>query len=210
MRDRDAMTGLRARSSGLVLVLACTALPLITVHGSDVSRQQAESLLQKVTDIQAHAESRSTPAPRRTTLSESEVNSWFAYHAPDLLPDGIAQPRVTILGSRRVRGTAVVDLDAVSRQRASGGLFDVWNFVGGRLPVTVTGLLHADGGRGRFELQQADISGVPVPMRMVDELVQYYSRTPDRPTGLRLTETFELPAGIKQVDLRPGAAVVVQ
>ena len=204
------MTGLRVRSFGVVVLTACVALPLGTVLGSSVSRQQAESLAQKITRIQQHAESRTSSSPYRTTVTEAELNSWFAYHAPEHLPEGIAQPRLSILGSRRVTGTAVVDLDAISRQRSTGGLFDVWNFVGGRLPVTVTGLLHAEGGRARFDVQQADISGVPLPMRMLDELVQYYTRTPERPSGVRVTDTFELPAGIKQVELRPGTAVVVQ
>ena len=210
MRDRDAMTGFRARAIGVAAVLACTAVPDGIAQGSRVSRQQADAFTQKVERIQHHAETTRPAAALRTNLSEAEVNSWFAYHAPPLLPEGIAQPRVSIHGNRRLTGTAIVDLDAVARQRQSGRVLDVWNFIGGRLPVTVTGLLHAAEGRARFEMQEADISGVPVPMRVLDELVQYYSRSEERPAGVRLTDTFELPAGIKQVELRPGSAIVVQ
>ena len=62
----------------------------------------------------------------------------------------------------------------------------------------------------RFEMQEAEVAGIPVPRRVVQELVDYYSRTPDHPKGVRLDDDFELPAGIRQIDLSPGAAVVVQ
>jgi hypothetical protein len=199
------------RALGVAAVLVCAAWSAGTAaQGARLSRQQADAFSQKIERIQQHADSGPTAAALRTTLSEAEVNSWFAFHAPPLLPEGIAQPRLSILGGRRMSGTAIVDLDAVAKQRQSGSLFDVWNLVGGRLPVRVTGLLHASGGRARFEMQEADISGVPLPQRMLDELVQYYSRSEERPSGFRLTDTFELPAGIKHVDLRPGSAIVVQ
>lgn len=209
MKGGDAMTGFRLRAVSVAVVLVSTVWAVGHAQGPRVSRQQADAFAQKIENIQKHADS-GTAAARQTTLSEAEVNSWFAYHAPPLLPEGIAQPRVSILGSRRMTGTAIVDLDAVAKGRQSGGLFDVWNLVGGRLPVTVTGLLHASAGRVRFEMQEADISGVPLPRRMLEELVQYYSRSEDRPSGVRLTDTFELPAGIRQVELRPGSAIVVQ
>jgi hypothetical protein len=204
------MTGFRVRAVSVVVVLVWTAWAVGHAQGPRVSRQQADAFAQKIESIQLHADSGTKASSHRTTLTETEVNSWFAYHAPPLLPEGIAQPRVSILGSRRMTGTAIVDLDAVAKGRQSGSLFDVWNFVGGRLPVTVTGLLHTSAGKARFEMQEADISGVPVPMRVLDELVRYYSRTPDHPSGVALTDTFELPARITHLELRPGSAIVVQ
>lgn len=201
----------RVRTPGLALMLLGFAVAAIA--GAGESRALADSLARKVAQIQAHADAAPRGASRTpvtTTLTELEVNSWFAFDAAPLLPEGLAQPRVTIVGNRQLVGTAVVDLDAMAKSRASGGTFDIWNLIGGRVPVTVRGLLHADNGRGRFEVQEADISGVAVPLRVLDELVRYYSRTPDNPAGFRLTDTFELPAGISRVELRRGAAVVVQ
>jgi hypothetical protein len=210
MTGGDAVTGFRVRAVSIAVGLVWTAWAVGQAQVPRVSPQQADAFMQKVERIQQHADSGTKASPHRTTLTEVEVHSWFTYHAPPLLPDGIARPRVSILGNRRMTGTAIVDLDAVAKERQSGSLFDVWNFVGGRLPVTVTGLLHTSAGRARFEMQEADISGVPVPMRVLDELVRYYSRTPDDPSGVRLTDTFELPAGITHLELRPGSAIVVQ
>jgi hypothetical protein len=44
----------------------------------------------------------------------------------------------------------------------------------------------------------------------VQELVEYYSRTPDHPDGHSLDDEFDLPAGIQTIEISPGAAVVVQ
>jgi hypothetical protein len=78
------------------------------------------------------------------------------------------------------------------------------------VPVTFTGILHTKDGQGRFELESADVSGVPVPRTLLQELLSYYSRTTDTPQGVRLDDTFQLPANIKAIEVGQGQAVVVQ
>ena len=82
--------------------------------------------------------------------------------------------------------------------------------MGGRVPVTVAGVLHTRDGMGRFEVQSAEIAGLPVPPSFLQELLSYYSRTPERPQGVRLDDTFSLPANIRQIEVGQGQAVVVQ
>jgi hypothetical protein len=180
-----------------------------TLQAADTSRPLAETFAKKVAMINQHAE-REPSAPRRTTLTESELNSWFEFRAQPLLPAGLTQPKVTIVGNGRLMGSATVDLEALGRQRGSGGSLDVWSYLGGRLPLSVTGLLHTKDGQGRFELQAADISGVPVPKTLLQELLSYYTRTAEKPQGLRLDDPFTLPANIKQIEVGQAQAVVVQ
>jgi len=180
-----------------------------TLQAADTSRPLAETFAKKVAIINQHAE-REASAPRRTTLTESELNSWFEFRAQPLLPAGLTQPKVTIVGNGRLMGSATVDLEALGRQRGSGGSLDVWSYLGGRLPLSVTGLLHTKDGQGRFELQAADISGVPVPKTLLQELLSYYTRTAEKPQGLRLDDPFTLPANIKQIEVGQAQAVVVQ
>lgn len=195
------------RALGLGLLAVTILLPVL--HGAGVSKQQAESLARKITRIEKHASAKPR-VPLRTPMTESEVNSWFTYNAPPLLPTGVAQPKLTMVGNRRVIGVATVDLDAVAKTRRSGRTFDVWNLIGGRVPVSVSGLIHAERGRARFEMESAEISGVPVPRRIVEEMVSYYTRTENHPNGLDLNSYFALPAGIQQIEITPGNAIVVQ
>lgn len=195
----------RLRRFGPIVFVILALVPLTAA----VSRQNAEAFDKKVVRIRALATS-PTASARRTPVSQDEVNSWFTYRSQALLPGGVTQPQITILGAGRVTATAVVDLDAVAKRKATGSLLDPWSLLGGRVPLNITGILHTKGGVGRFELQRADISGVPVPVSIVQELVSYYSKTEANPDGVRLNDTFNLPAKIQQIDVGQGSAVVVQ
>lgn len=182
---------------------------LVTVEAATVSRQNAETFSQKVTVIRRNAEA-GTPVARKTPVSQDELNSWFTYSASPHLPSGVSQPQVTIMGGGRVAAQATVDLDALAKRRSSGGTFDPWSLVGGRVPVNVTGILHTRDGKARFELQAADVSRLPVPASLLQELVSVYSRTAESPQGVRIDDTFSLPAQIREIQVGEGQAVIVQ
>jgi hypothetical protein len=198
-------------SFGSRLLLACLVALLVaaSVHARAVSREQAEAFARKVTMIQRQGAEPPT-TPRRTSVSQDELNSWFTYRAQPLLPSGVTQPEVAILGAGRVQANAIVDLEEVAKRRASGSRLDPWNLLGGRVPLTVTGVLHTRNGVGSLELQQAHLGGVPVPVTLVHELVGYYSRSERRPNGIRLTDPFALPSNIREIQVGQGQAVIVQ
>ena len=193
-------------------MLCATLVPL---QAATVSRQSADTFAKKLVQIQqqgsqVQSTDRRSTAQRRTQVTEDELNSWFTYRAQPVLPLGVSQPQITIVGEGKVTGQATVDLEAIGKRRATGGTFDPWSYLGGRVPVTVNGILHTQDGRGRFEVQSAEVSGVPVPKSVLQELVGYYSRTPDNPSGISLDEAFELPANIDKIEVGQGQAVVVQ
>lgn len=172
------------------------------------SKSDAESLRRKIAIISEHGLTQNRQS-RRTTVEEPEVNAYLRFEIAERIPSGIMEPYVTILGEGRLSGRAVVDLDVVRRERQRGWL-DPLSYLSGRMPVTATGVLHTKDGVGRFELESADVSGVPVPKIFLQELVTHYTRTDDRPRGLNLDEPFELPAHIRDIELGRGQAVVVQ
>lgn len=173
------------------------------------SRQDALVLKQKVATINAHAEGQSKQ-PRHTTVTETEVNAYLVYEAGDQIPVGVVEPSVTILGTGRLSGRAVVDLDVVRKAKASPSLLDPMNFLTGRLPVTATGVLRTSNGVGRFELESTSVAGIPVPKILLQEIVSYYSRTPGKPEGIGLDDQFALPARIREIQVERGQAIIVQ
>jgi hypothetical protein len=181
-----------------------------TLHAATLSKQQADLFSRKVQQIVGDGERIQRPGTKRTPVTEGELNSWFAYNAKPLLPAGVAEPRVTLVGNGKVGGQAIVDLDAIAKRRQSGGTFDVWNLVGGKVPVSVLGTLKTKDGVGTFQLESADVSGLPLPKTFLQELVSYYSRTPAHPQGVKLDDPFDLPASIRQIDVSAGQAVIVQ
>jgi hypothetical protein len=197
------------------LSLACAALPVATtltaVLGADIraSKADAELLRQKVATITAEAEKPSKQG-RQTKVTENEVNAYLAYDAHEQLPTGVVEPSVSILGTGRLAGRAVVDLDAVRKEHKPTSLLDPMNYLRGRLPVAATGVLTTSNGVGQFQLESANVSGLPIPKILLQEIVSYYSRTPEKPSGIGLDDPFELPAKIREIRVERGQALIVQ
>jgi hypothetical protein len=154
-----------------VVAIALGGAVLVSLEAATVSPQSAEVFAEKVSVIRRHGDLGQRAGARRTPVTQDELNSWFAYRAKPLLPNGVMQPEVTIVGQGRLSGQAIVDLDAVAKRRATGGAFDPWALLGGRVPVKVTGILHTRDGLARLEIQTAEVSGVPVPPTLLQEVV---------------------------------------
>ena len=197
---------LLTRSGVLVGVL----LLLTPLQAVSVSRQEAAAFSRKLDQIRGRADAPPSAGAIRTPVSESELNSWFAFGAAPLFPTGVSAAQITLVGGGRISGQAMVDLDLIGRRRSSGGTFDMWSLLGGKVPVTVAGILRTSNGVGTFAVERADVSGVPVPLTVLQQLVSYYSRSPRNPDGVELDRAFPLPAAIRQIDVDAGQAVVVQ
>jgi hypothetical protein len=190
-------------------VCLVAALGVSTQADVRTSRRDATLLKQKVATITAHAE-KATRQPRKTLVTESEVNSYLVYEAREQLPTGVVEPAITILGGGRLSGRAVVDLDAVRREKNPTSLLDPMNYLMGKVPVSAVGVLKATNGVGRFELESAAISRLPIPKFLLQEIVGYYSRTATNPAGINLDDPFALPARIREIQVERGQAIIVQ
>ena len=191
------------------LVAAIAAASAVSSADVRPQRRDADALKQKVAAIAAFGERPSRQA-RRTTVTETEVNAYLVYDAHSDLPVGVVEPWVTILGTGRVSGRAVVDLDAVRKDKKPTSMLDPMNYLTGRLPITATGVLTTSNGVGRFALESAAVSGIPIPKMVLQEIVSYYSRTPQKPAGIGLDDPFELPSRIREILVERGQAIVVQ
>ena len=177
------------------------------------SKADADSLQRKIDQIVTVGTTRGASAARRATLTpvtEREVNAYLRFHMRDQVPQGIADPVISIVGDGRLSGRATVDLDAVSKSSRSTSWFDPLRLLSGQLPVVALGTLTTRGGSGQFAFESATIAGVPVPKTVLQQVVSYYSRTPEDPDGIGLDDAFELPAQIQEIRVQPGQAVVVQ
>jgi len=113
------------------------------------------------------------------------------------------------LPDNRLTSRSTVDLEAL-RGPVEPDVFDPLTLLRGRVPVAITGSVASDAGEARFTVEEASVGGVPLPPALLQQLVTRYSRTPDRPEGVRLDEAFPLPAGIDRIVVGAGRAVVVQ
>jgi hypothetical protein len=202
----------RASPAILLLVLAAGTLAAAQRDPLPFAPADAERFVKKLAVMAERAEQpagRTPGAPLRTDVTEQEVNAFLQYRGAAVLPAGLTSPAVVALGDGRMAGRAEIDLDAV-RQWRQRGLLDPMRYMRGRLPVRAIGVLLAQDGTGRFELESASVSGLPVPKTLLAELVAYYSRTPAHPNGFELDAPFQLPAGIRAIEVGAGQAVIVQ
>ena len=202
---------MRARAAVLLASLILAAVSLVAQSdGTAVTAADADRFAEKVDRLLHGASAQGPRQPSvSTTLTEQEANAFLRLRGQSVLPAGVVDPRVRALGAGRLQGWATVDLDVV-RQSKERGWLDPMQLLRGRVPVTAIGVLHAEGGAGRFDLESASISGVSVPKSVLQELVAYYTRGSTHPDGVSLDAPFDLPAGIREITVQPGRAVIVQ
>ena len=192
------------------LVCAIGLVSVVALH-ADVraNRRDAALLKQKVATINQRADTPSRVA-RRITVSDAEVNAYLVYEAREQIPVGVVEPMILAVGPGRLSGRAIVDLDAVRKQKAPTSLLDPMNYLMGRLAVTAVGRLRTANGVGRFELESSSVGSIPIPKILLQEIVSYYSRSPEKPGGIGLDDPFQLPAKIREIQVDRGQAIIVQ
>jgi hypothetical protein len=187
------------------------------------TKQDADRFQAKLVRINAFATTPTAPAKgaskgtaatapvtaQTTQLTDGELNSYLRFHLKDQVPVGIVEPTLSAVGDGRVAGGATIDLDAVRKSRKRGWT-DPLNYLAGQMPLTATGVLTTQNGIGRFQLESASISGVSIPKSLVQELLTYYSKSAENPSGIGIDDPFELPAKIKEIRVGKGEALVVQ
>jgi hypothetical protein len=200
---------MQRQSAALALVAVLAAVPLGAQQS--LTKQDADRFEAKLNKIvlQGKTASLKSTQPRSTPITDSELNSYFRFDAKEQVPVGVLEPTINALGDGRVTGRAVVDLDVVRKQKQRGWL-DPVGYLSGRLPVTAAGRLTTKDGRGQFQLESAEISGVTVPKAVLQELLSFYSKTPENPAGINMDAPFELPAGIREIRVGAGTSTVIQ
>ena len=195
----------------LLASLALLTATLQAVPDPTVARRDAESFKAKVAEITRRSSAATAESPRgNTTVTESEVNGYLALELTDDLPSGVVSPAVVLLGQGRASGQAVVDLDKVRQGIGATGVLNPLRYLRGRLPVVATGTLASQDGVARLQFESATVSGVRVPKIVLQQIVSYYSRSERFPSGISLDDPFTLPAGIREIQVERGRAIVVQ
>ena len=137
-----------------------------------------------------------------TVIEEGEVNAYLVHYLREEIPPGISTPTLNILADNRLSATATLDLDAMNASRPPSEGFDPLRVLRGSLLAKVSGRLVTENGSGRFELESAELGGIPLPRALVSQLVRHYDVDIDAP--------FDLPSSIREIRGEPGQVTVLQ
>jgi hypothetical protein len=191
--------------SGVFLLTLCASSSFaIALSQEDGNRLQA-----KIDAIMKNA-AVDPPKARKFSIAEREVNSYLVFNLKEKIPQGLAEPEITMVGDGALAARVLVDMDEVKRRRQSRSVIDPLNYLSGQVPLNARGLLRTREGRGQFYLRSADIGGVPLPKPVLQELIGYFSRTPQSPNGFDIDAPFDLPSKIREISVGAGESVVIQ
>lgn len=175
----------------------------------ELTPQKSAAFQEKVLAIMQNGEA-DKPKPRTTPFEDVELNSYLRFGVTELLPVGLTEPSAKLLGQGRSTLRAVVDLDMVRKAQGKKSWYDPTAYLTGRIAVLTTGVLLANDGVGRFNVERIEVSGVPMPKRLLQEILSYYTKSAEYPNGVNLDDQFTLPAHIRRVDVEVGRAIITQ
>ena len=186
------------------MILAASSSFAVALSPQDGDRLQAK--------IDAIVKNAAATPPRRGEflIQEREANSYLAFNLKTQMPKGLTKPEITMIGDGALAARVLVDMDEVKQRRQSRSFIDPLNYLSGEVPLNAQGILRTREGRGQLHLRSADIGGVPLPKPLLQELVSFFSRTPQNPKGFDIDAPFDLPSNIREITVRGGESVVIQ
>jgi hypothetical protein len=187
---------------GVAAVILFSRTPAISIQAqNNASDKAAKSLQQKIDAIMAAEEKGNGRSPETLTVSEEELSSYVLLNMRDEIPARIDSMRVQL-----TEGAVAADTRLTFGPDSTGKpLVDV--LIAGTHDLFVKGKLTASSGRGRFELQEVKVDGIPVPMILIETLIARYVN-PEYP-DVDLNKDFQMPWGIDALTITPGKATIV-
>jgi len=179
-----------------LVVLYCSIA--LTLSAADPLYESAERKLDLIESGQAKPGS-------TMVFTLAEVNAWARVSVPEIVPQGIRDPRVE-LDAGSANGYALIDF---LKMRQGDGASTNWlisRLIEGERPVKVSVRLSSGGGRCTVDLTRVEVSNVAVNATVLDFLIKtfFLPLYPDAKIG----EPFELGYNLDRVELSSGQVKV--
>ena len=183
----------------VIVIRSFTAEP---VSAQDVTSERSAKILQgKIDQIRAAESISSRQGTESVEVSEAELESYVLYSMRDLIP-----AKVESMDVQLTPGVVAADTKLTFPSNSTGNpLVDA--FVAGTHTFFMKGKLAASDSRGRFELQEVKVDGIPVPLILIETLVEKHVK-PKYP-DVDLKEPFPMPWGMEGLTIGTGKATIV-
>jgi hypothetical protein len=169
---------------------------------TELSPKAAKILQEKIDAVKAAEDNpKHKPGSERVEVSEIELESYLLYSLKEDIPAQIDSADVQL-----DRDTIGLETQITFTSNATGNSV-VDALVGGTHNLFLKGKLVAQERRGKFDLQDVRVDGIPVPNVLIQALIKKYVK-PKYP-AVDLNEPFDMPWGIEELKLEAGKATVV-
>ena len=168
----------------------------------ELSKRNADVLQTKIDDIKKADEAGdSDRKPSETEVSEAELESYVVYSLREKIP-----VQMDSIDVQLTPGAVASDTQITFNSNTTGNpMLDA--LVGGTHNLFVKGRLSGYQGRGKFDLEEVKVDGIPVPKVLIQTLFDKYVK-PKYPEA-DLKEPFDLPWGIDGIDIQTHKAKIV-
>jgi len=134
---------------------------------------------------------------RKIIVTEEEFNAYLEYRLAREKEEMMKSLQLKFLPRNRLEGKLVLDF---SQQKVKPGLSSRMIFYfGGRLLIKE--------GKGKFDLQKLFLNNQPLPPNFLDALLALAAKIKGEEYS-SLTDWYELPLGIKNIQLLKGKAII--
>jgi hypothetical protein len=147
-------------------------------------------------------------APRGSVFSFSarELNAWVRYKVPQVVPEGVRQPRLE-LGKGDATAYALVDFVKVRQGQGQSTNWLIAKLIEGEKPVMVKARIESARGRATVFLERVEIGGLAVSGTTLDVLIRTFF-LPFYPNA-KIDEPFDLVGGLDRIEALPNRARAV-
>lgn len=150
-------------------------------------------------------ESRQVKHGATVTFTPREINAWARVKVPEIVPEGMRDPRVE-LGEKTATGDATVDFLKMRQAKGESSNWFVTKLIEGERPLKVSVRVESGGGRCTVFLTHVEISSVAANQTVLEFLVKTFFM-PLYPDA-KINEPFALDYDIDRIDVRPAGATV--
>lgn len=179
-----------------LLILISFSVPFLC-SGLDSTTSDGLKVQHILKTIESHQSQPGKTATQSATITQKELNNYFAYRLAQEKNPLIKMIDVILDEGNRVRGKVHVDLEGVQ----------LLNLFGTNLNFDFDGLLQTREGTGKLDLTSLLLNGEAVSPRSLDPLLMilasFYGEEPGS-----IDDWYELPHGIRHIKLSKARAIL--
>jgi hypothetical protein len=188
--------------AGVAVIFAIRPFVVESVSAqAEVSERMAKVLQVKIDAIKKARDLGGNRPPVTVEASEEELESYVLFSLREDIPAKVESIDVLL-----TPGTVAADTKMTfGSNPTNNAILDV--LISGTHRFFVKGQLSASGGKGKFILQEARVDGIPVPIVLIETLIEKYVK-PKYP-DVKLDEPFAMPWGIEELTITAGKTTIV-
>jgi hypothetical protein len=190
----------------LLLALQTATPPATAVPQHAPNAEACASTEKKIAAIQANSTKPPDQRGGPVTLTEAEIESFFALSKVPKIPEGVSGIRFEIHPGKQ-HGTAIVDFDKynAASKRPMNPLVEL--FLRGKRTINIEGkAFPPSDGMGHYHLDFASLDDFTVQGSTIQFILKWFVLT--RYPKAEMDKPFVLPANIRKVEVQEGRIVI--